>query len=352
MNTHLKYRPDIDGLRAVAVLAVLFFHTNIPGFSGGFVGVDIFFVISGFLITSIIIREIQQGTFSIARFYERRIRRIFPALFPVMAFSVAAGFYLMDAKALNDFGKSIASTTLFSSNILFCHQSGYFDAPALEKPLLHTWSLAVEEQFYILFPLALAFIRQRAKERYLLWISLALSISLAASIWAVFAKPTQAFYLMQFRAWELLTGSLLALGVIPKPESARLQNALSALGLALVVYCIGFYSEKTLFPGQNAILPVLGAAMIIHGNGNDNKGNGVIGKLLSIRPLVAVGLISYSLYLWHWPIVAFTRYLMFRPMNGADSLGIIISSPQIRRIRMYGRIAAAPVLVRHHEDGG
>ena len=181
----LNYRPDIDGLRAIAVLAVLLFHTNTPGFSGGFVGVDIFFVISGFLITSIILKDIEKEQFSIARFYERRIRRIFPALFPVSAFTVVVGAYLFDAGAFKHLGQSISATTLFFSNIHFLRESGSFDAPSLQKPLLHTWSLAVEEQIFIFFPLALLLIHRYLKSNYLLWIGITLLLSLAASIWKV-----------------------------------------------------------------------------------------------------------------------------------------------------------------------
>lgn len=319
---HFKYRADIDGLRAIAVLAVIFFHTNVPGFSGGFVGVDIFFVISGFLITSIILKEINEENFSITRFYERRIRRIFPALFPVIAFSLVAGAYLFEADAFDEFGQSIIATTLFSSNILFGSDSGYFAAPSLQKPLLHTWSLAVEEQFYIFFPLALVLIHGFLKSRYLLWILIAITLSLGASIYGVYHYAGATFYLVPTRAWELLAGSILALGVLPDPSSAWLRNLLSITGLGLIIYSVGFYTEATLFPGYNAIAPVLGAWLVIYSNGE----KAIVNKLLSMRPLVFIGLISYSLYLWHWPFAAFARYLMFRPFNAYDSAGIILVS--------------------------
>jgi len=321
----LKYRPDIDGLRAIAVLAVIFFHTGVPGFTGGFVGVDIFFVISGFLITSIILKDIQQGQFSIARFYERRIRRIFPALFPVIAFTLIVGAYLFDTNAFDEFGKSISATTLFSSNILFWLESGYFAAASLQKPLLHTWSLAVEEQFYIFFPLALVFIHRYLKSRYLLWILIALTLSLGASIYGVSHSPAATFYLVPTRAWELFAGSILAMGVLPIPSSAWLRHLLSVTGLALIVYSVGFYTEATPFPGQNAIAPVLGAWLIIYSN-KAGEEMAIGNKVLSIRPLVLIGLISYSLYLWHWPLVAFSKYLMFRSFNGYESAGIILVS--------------------------
>jgi len=321
----LKYRPDIDGLRAIAVLAVVFYHTNLPGFSGGFVGVDIFFVLSGFLITSIILKDIKDEKFSIAKFYERRIRRIFPALFPVIAFVLVTGAYLFDPQAFSDLGKSVTATTLFYSNILFWRESGYFAAPSLQKPLLHTWSLAVEEQFYIFFPLALVFIHRYLKSRYLLWILVATTISLLASIYGVYHYAGSTFYLVPTRAWELLAGSILALGVLPNPSSLWLRNLLSTTGLALIIYSVGFYSEATLFPGLNAIAPVLGAWLIIYSNMGEG-GRAIVNKILSMRPLVFVGLISYSLYLWHWPIVAFEKYLLFRPFNWYDSAAIILAS--------------------------
>lgn len=321
----LKYRPDIDGLRAVAVLAVIFFHTSVPGFSGGFVGVDIFFVISGFLITSIILHDIKQGQFSIARFYERRVRRIFPALFPVMAFTLVVGAYLLDGSAFDQFGKSIAATTLFYSNILFCSESGYFAAPALQKPLLHTWSLAVEEQFYIFFPLVMVLIQKYFKSRYLLWILIAVALSLGASIYGVYHYPGVTFYYVPTRAWELLAGSILAVGVLPHPSTAWLKNILSATGLGLIIYSVGFYNESTLFPGYNAIIPVLGAWLILYSN-MGGGGMSIVNKILSVRPLVFIGLISYSLYLWHWPFVAFARYLLFRPFYGYEQAAIIVAS--------------------------
>jgi peptidoglycan/LPS O-acetylase OafA/YrhL len=320
---NLQYRPDIDGLRALAVLAVLFYHTAIPGFSGGFVGVDVFFVISGFLITTIILKDLREERFSIARFYERRVRRIFPALFPVIAFSLIIGAYLFDAKAFEDLGQSIMATTLFSSNILFWRESGYFDAPSLQKPLLHTWSLAVEEQFYIFFPLLLALIHRYLNGRYLQWLVAAFLLSLLASVYGVHHAQSMTFYFVTTRAWELLAGAVLALGVIPVPSSAWRRNLLSMSGLGLIVYSMVFYSEETLFPGAGAIPPVMGAAFIIHSGGQ--KG-GVVGRLLSLRPLVFIGLISYSLYLWHWPLVAFARFLMFRSMTPYEGIAIVMSS--------------------------
>lgn len=259
----LKYRGDIDGLRAIAVLAVLLFHTEVPGFPGGFVGVDVFFVISGYLITSIILKDIEANRFSIARFYERRIRRIFPALFPVMAFVVLVGTYLFDAEAFKELGQSITATTLFSSNILFWRKGGYFAAPSLQKPLLHTWSLAVEEQFYIVFPLALLVIARYFKGKYLPWVLMAFVLSFGASVYGVIHDPGATFYLVPTRAWELMVGSILALGVLPVPVATWQKNLLGFGGIILVVLSITLYSEATPFPGIAALMPVMGSALVI-----------------------------------------------------------------------------------------
>lgn len=321
----LQYRADIDGLRAIAVLAVLCFHLDITGFTGGFVGVDVFFVISGFLITSIILKEIRRDNkFSVVRFYERRIRRIFPALFPVMTFTLVVGAYLFDHIAFKDLGQSITATTLFASNILFWQESGYFAAPAEHKPLLHTWSLAVEEQFYILFPLMLVVINRFFRNQYFPWLLAAGLISFSTNIWEVYNDTSAAFYFMHNRAWELLAGSILALGVIPKLQSKFLRNLLSALGFGLIFYSIGFYTESTLFPGYNAIAPVLGTCLIIYSGMN---GSSSINKMLGWKPLVFIGLISYSLYLWHWPLIVFPKYMMFsRALTNFEIAGIILAT--------------------------
>ncbi len=321
---NVNYRADIDGLRAVAVLAVLFFHTDIPGFSGGFVGVDIFFVISGFLITSIILKELQENKFSIARFYERRIRRIFPALFPMIVLSSIAGLYLFDPSGCRELGSSITSTTLFYSNIFFMLKSGYFEPQSLQRPLLHTWSLAVEEQFYIFFPLAMIIASRYFKKQYFPLLLITALISLLVSIYGLSHHPGATFYLVPTRAWELLAGSILALGVLPTPSSYWLQNILSLTGLGFIFYSITFYTSTTPFPGLNALAPVLGASFIIWSNPNERKT--IVSTLLSLKPIVFIGLISYSLYLWHWPIVAFTKYITFRPLEGYQKLFIIVAS--------------------------
>lgn len=317
----LKYRPDIDGLRAIAVLAVIFFHANIPGFSGGYVGVDIFFVISGFLITSIILKDIESGNFSIWRFYERRIRRIFPPLFLVIIFSLVTGGFVFDTKTFQDLGASITAATLFISNIYFWHDTGgYFAAPSIQKPLLHTWSLAVEEQFYILFPLLIIWIKRSFNKKYtpiLLGITF---ISFVISIYGVYTHQPATFYLVPTRAWELLAGSILALNVLPPLKSDYQRNIFSLLGLVLIFISVKLYTETTLFPAYNAVAPVLGATLIIYSGIN---GISSVSKIISLRPLVYTGLISYSLYLWHWPLLVFFKYIIFRDFTIYDAILII-----------------------------
>jgi peptidoglycan/LPS O-acetylase OafA/YrhL len=320
---HFQYRTDIDGLRAIAVLSVLFFHYDLPGFSGGFVGVDIFFVISGFLITRIILQDLKEEKFSISRFYERRIRRIFPALFSVIGFTLIVGWFILDTSAFKNLGQSVTATTLFSSNILFWRESGYFDTQSIYKPLLHTWSLSVEEQFYIFFPLVLVLIHYYQKKKYLNWILLILIFSLGLSIWGVNYRQMATFYLLPTRAWEILSGSILALGILPSTSNSLLKNLLSFIGLGLIIYSVGFYNKATLFPGYNSLLPVLGAVLIIYSN---NLSSSIVGRILSTKPLIFIGLISYSLYLWHWPIVSFSKYLIIRRMTWQETTVIIVFS--------------------------
>lgn len=316
----LQYRADIDGLRAIAILPVVLYHAGIPGFSGGFVGVDVFFVISGFLMASLISGEIARGDFSLLRFYERRIRRIFPALFAMIAASAVMSWLFFMPVEFEYFARSVKAAALFTSNIQFEKESGYFDIGAQTKPLLHTWSLAVEEQFYIVFPLLLIGI-SRFKRRWTAPVLFTLlAASFLASVWMVFRKPIAAFYLSQFRAWELLLGAVLAFNVIPTPSSRFVQQALAALGIVLIAIAIFTYSDRTVFPGLTALLPCIGAALIIHAR----AGDGVVGGALQAPPLVFVGLISYSLYLWHWPIIVFTRYLGGRELSLTQS-GLIVA---------------------------
>ncbi|EJN08096.1 acyltransferase family protein [Herbaspirillum sp. YR522] len=308
-TSHQAYRPDIDGLRAVAILPVVLFHIGFPGFFGGFVGVDVFFVISGYLITGIIVRELRQGTFSIADFYRRRVLRIFPALFVMLlVVSVLAALVMLPAELLR-YGKSVAATTLFSSNILFYSESGYFAPDSHTKALLHTWSLAVEEQFYLFWPLILMAL-STSRQTAIRWGAVIITVvSLGWSVWLLKHDATATFYLIPTRAWELMAGALVA--IFPGlPANRRwLREVLAALGLLMILVAIKFYNDSVPFPGAAALLPCVGAAAIIlAGSG----GNSLVGRLLSWQPAVFIGKISFSLYLWHWPVIVFTQIGLLR----------------------------------------
>ena len=244
----ITYRADIDGLRALAILPVVAYHANSSWIPGGFIGVDIFFVISGYLITKIIAKEITQKRFSIARFYVRRAKRILPALFVVLITTWLLGMLLFTPSELAGLGKSIVATSGFVSNILFWRETGYFDIAAESKPLLHTWSLAVEEQFYLFWPLVLVFMaRLRVNQLHLL-LTLIL-VSFALSSYALFREPPAAFFLIPTRAWELLFGAVLALGLLTPPSSQTARNAYSLAGLILIVFGLFFLNRDSAFPG-------------------------------------------------------------------------------------------------------
>jgi peptidoglycan/LPS O-acetylase OafA/YrhL len=317
----LEYRADLDGLRAIAVLAVVLNHAGFVYFSGGYIGVDIFFVISGFLITTIIAREIQENKFTLSRFYERRIRRILPALAVMVISTLLISVVLYDSERLKSFGKSLLATMLFYSNINFWKESGYFDAPSLLKPLLHTWSLAVEEQFYIVFPLFMYAISFYARKWVKLILVIFAFISLGLSIYAVNANnSTAAFYLAHMRAWELLVGGLLALNIFPAASGRGINTALGLIGVLMIGISVFRYTENTPFPGLSAAVPVLGTALIVY---SSMKGYSLAGKALGAPPLVFIGKISYSLYLWHWPLIIFAKYYLIRPMTNAELLIVL-----------------------------
>ncbi|WP_424683039.1 acyltransferase family protein [Frateuria sp. YIM B11624] len=318
-----KYRADIDGLRAVAVLSVLLYHAGSGFFSGGYVGVDIFFVISGYLITTIIVREVEAGGFSIASFYERRARRILPALAVVVLATLVAGAFLLTPHDLEELGGSAVATALFSSNVLFYLTSGYFDGPAETKPLLHTWSLAVEEQYYIFFPLLVLLIARFGARRYLRWLLGLGLLSFLACALVTRIDASAAFYLIPTRAWELFIGSVLSLKVVPEPTTRRTREAVAALGAALIAWAICLYTPDTDFPGVAAAVPTLGAALIIHAG---TGGTPTVSRLLSLRPVVFIGLVSYSLYLWHWPVIVFVRLYLVRAPDAAGQALMIAAS--------------------------
>jgi len=306
------YRPDIDGLRAVAVLAVVLYHLGGFGVTGGYGGVDVFFVISGFLICGILKAEIAQGRFSLATFYERRCRRIFPALFAVLAVTTIAAVAVLLPRDLRDFGESLRSVAAFVANYYFARKTGYFDAAAEEKPLLHLWSLSVEEQFYIFFPLLLMLVARYRPKWCVPVFATAAAASLALSAHLVASDPARAYFATPGRAWELLVGVLVTYAVAPRARIAR--EGLAALGLALIAYGCFVYTDATPFPGPSALVFCVGAGLVIvAGSG----GPTLAGRLLSTPPMVGIGLISYSLYLWHWPLIVFLRY-RFQQVFEAD----------------------------------
>ncbi len=301
------YRPDIDGLRALAIIPVLLYHAGL-GCPGGYIGVDIFFVISGYLITALILRDLEQGTFSLADFWERRVRRIFPALTACVAVTLLAGWFLLLPRDLESLGDSAVAQGVMGANFYFWQTTNYFGGENLTKPLLHTWSLAVEEQFYILLPLALlglfaCQIRKRkliASLLAILWLA-----SFAISVWGIHHQPYATFFLLPTRAWELLCGGLIAVIPLRKHLPAWLTEATSGIGLLAILLPIFSYTENTPFPSWAALPPCLGTAAIIWANQHNTS---LTARTLSLAPLRWIGIISYSLYLWHWPLLAFSDY--------------------------------------------
>jgi len=327
------YRGDIDGLRCIAVLAVVFYHANLPGFSGGFTGVDIFFVISGFLITSMVLQAQLTNQFRLRRFYVRRARRLFPALLAVLATSALLGWFLLLPDELEDFGESLATALAFSSNILFWSEAGYFEGPSHFKPLLHTWSLAVEEQYYLIFPLmliALAAICGRGTNRPLtaerfFWPLLGLTLplfllSLGLSQWSLGRSSAAAFFLLPQRFFELLIGSIVAIVLTLRPALAEQQHpaltrVIAIVGVLMIGYAVFGFDKTTRFPGFSALIPCMGTALVICAGTLSPQST----RWLSLRPLTFVGLISYSLYLWHWPILVYLEHYLVRPPEALDT---------------------------------
>ncbi|WP_338688903.1 acyltransferase family protein [Bradyrhizobium sp. 26S5] len=302
------YRPDIDGLRAVAVSAVILFHAFPGTLPGGFVGVDIFFVISGYLITGIVTSDLHDKTFSLATFYERRIRRIFPALIVVLAATMFVGVHLLLPNELHSLGKNAVASSLFSANLMLLSEVSYFDIGAHLKPLLHLWSLGIEEQFYLAWPLILCALPRR-------WMPIAAGIGLVASFSLNVAlasdHPASAFFLPFTRAWELMAGALLTF--LPS-QSRAVREGAAIIGIVAIEVSFFLFDAKMTFPGWAAALPVAGASLLIMSEG------AIVNRILTLKPFVGVGLISYSLYLWHWPVLVFLQIYLFRPLN--DTLGL------------------------------
>ncbi len=345
----MQHRNDIDGLRAVAVIPIVLYHAGVSQISGGFIGVDVFFVISGFLITSIIVPDVDARRFSVLDFYRRRVVRIFPALFAMLAMVAVVGAARLWPDDLRALSWSIAAAAAFLSNVWFELNTGYFGAAAETLPLLHTWSLGVEEQFYIFYPLLLVGAhRLFPGRRVAVLVGLTL-LSFALSQTLAFLAPTAGFYSIPSRTWELALGGLVAVGAHPEANSARVRDGLALLGAAMIAAGYAVIRPSDHFPAPWAILPAGGTALLV-AYGRD----AITARLLSLSPLRAIGAISYSLYLWHWPIITFWRLETDMHLAPASMVGVVAASllaatlsyvlieqPFLRRFR---KGASAPIV--------
>lgn len=322
---HLAYRADIDGLRAIAILAVIGFHAFPSLFPGGYVGVDVFFVISGFLITTLILAAQSRNRFSVVDFYSRRIRRIFPALILVLLTTYALGWWVLIAHEYKALGKHMAGASAFVTNFVLLSEAGYFDAAALTKPLLHLWSLAIEEQFYLLWPLILI-LGGKSWRRQLALILAVVALSFSLNVHQVAADATVAFYGPHTRIWELAFGSLLSLlnfyNATPRPMTRLFRSLLSWAGLGLIAVAVVVLSKADSFPGWRAALPTLGTGLVIAAG----SGAWINRRILSHGVLVRVGLISFPLYLWHWPLLSLARIIEGDVPSRATRLAIVAAS--------------------------
>ena len=322
----LKYRPDIDGLRAVAVLSVIGFHAFPAWFSGGFIGVDVFFVISGYLITTLILAEMRRESFSLLNFYERRARRILPALYFVVLCTLPFAWLTMVPIELIEYSKSLIAVPLFVSNIVFWLDAGYFQTASEFKPLLHTWSLAVEEQYYVLFPLFLMLAWKWCKK----WVgSLLLTVaivSVLAAQWGSIARPSFTFFMLPTRGFEILIGALVSWFLNPQdrtiPISQSVSQLASLVGLVLVLYALFAFDSSTPTPSFSTLVPTVGTGLVI---AFANKNN-IVGKLLAWKWFVGVGLISFSAYLWHLPLLVFARLISIDNPSAVTVLALCLLS--------------------------
>lgn len=313
----MPYRPEIDGLRAVAVLSVLLFHLDINLVPGGFVGVDVFFVISGFLITTILMQDLAAGRFSLARFYRRRTLRILPPLILVLVVTLAVAPAVLLPGELHQTAQAAIAALFFASNIFFWSSFDYFTPDAKENPFLHTWSLGIEEQFYLIVPLILWALHRRGRGLLVPVFALSVAVSFALAVWAVADRPKATFYLLPTRYWELGAGALLAM-VAPHLRLRRgLAEALGAAGLALVAAGLVLVTPASTFPGVNALWPVLGATALIAAGGAT-----LAGRALSLAPVVFVGTISYALYLWHWPLIVLWKLRTGPDLSAPEQAGL------------------------------
>jgi peptidoglycan/LPS O-acetylase OafA/YrhL len=322
-NLTVPYRRDIDGLRAVSIIPVVLFHAGSGWVTGGFIGVDVFFVISGFLITQLLCAHGSETRLGLAEFYVRRIRRLLPAAIVMVLVITAVAMAMMLPLDLISYGRSLAAASLFFSNVFWWRVIDYFNPLGSDSLLLHTWSLSVEEQFYMVWPsLLLLGMRYLGHARFMRSALVLLLVSLLAGIACTIYKPNGAYFLSPFRAWELLLGAVLALGGVPKLQSRASGEVLGVAGLGAILWSALTFSKDTPFPGTAALAPCLGATAVIWSGGNHRT---LISRVLELRPLVFCGVISYSLYLWHWPIFAIPSYLSIRLSSLQSCILVIVS---------------------------
>ncbi len=333
-GSNSPYITEIDGIRALAVIPIVLFHFGISGFPGGFVGVDVFFVISGYLITRNIRKENEQGNFRLLQFYGRRIRRLFPAMLAVVILTSLASILVLAPPHLEQYGASIPWVLASAVNIHFYNEIGYFDSASFFKPLLHYWSLAVEEQFYLVWPALLLFCSSRFRKPALMGLLVAIAlVSLLASEYMIERDAAAAFYLMPLRAWEFAIGAVCAIAPAPRPQT-RLGRLMALVGFVMIAMTLVLYSEHQRFPGVAALPPCLGTALLIrYAQGS------LVGPLLRSFPMVHVGKISYSLYLVHWPLAVLYPYWTGRPLTSFDRVMLGVLS-----------IVLAEVLFRYVEN--
>lgn len=304
---NLAYRHDIDGLRAISMLVILIVHLDLPWLPGGFVAVDLFFVISGYVITRIIFGSMQQGRFSLRDFYRRRVRRLLPAMAFMLSATLVACSVLLPPAAFLEFAASVVAVIFFAANFFFWNASDYFAVAAELKPLLHCWTLAVEEQLYLVFPPLLLWLARRSSTAARVGTVALFALSFVTCVYLTYTDKLAAFYLMPARAWEFLAGAIVAMDILPRLQKQWLREAFTVAGLLLIASAMLVIREQDAFPGFYALWPVLGCVLIIHGG---NTADARAAAFLRWQPLVYIGCISYSLYLWHWPLIALANNLV------------------------------------------
>ncbi|TQV74859.1 acyltransferase [Aliikangiella marina] len=321
---NIHYRPEIDGLRAIAVMSVIVFHAGVESMSGGFIGVDVFYVISGFLITRILLKSVAEEKFSFSDFYARRIKRLLPAAMVLIVCTLIFGAFILSPNRYIELAKSAFYSNLFLANVWFMKNSGYFDLSTQIQPLVHMWSLAVEEQFYLFYPLLLVFANKIGGISGIKFLVLFILVSsFGLNLWLIDTQPDFTFYMLPTRAWELAIGAALNFLLVPKGLKWQL-SAMSLLGFVMVVSSFFVINHNDAFPGILALIPALGTAFIIYGLSEQDN---ILKQFLSNKPMVFIGKISYSAYLWHWPIVVYYRiYVNERAFNGFEVLMLISAS--------------------------